>query len=463
MLAIPGIVALVVFIYARPQEFYEPLRAVPFLYVFLGLALYGALLDLRLGNLRLRATPQLPWVALLLAWGAATVLIRDLHAAIGSIFELSICVILYLLVAHGVQSFRALRTVAGVVLAMVVLVCGVGVHQGFSPTGCVVVDESDENSGTPDGRPCASVRTCYLGEAEPGAEYTCEHIGLLGTTSVGRGRVRYRGVLQDPNELALAGGIGLPLAFAFGRRPRKRRRIFKALTFALVVTCIVLTRSRGGQLVLLAVLGSYFLIYFGKKGFAVGALLAAPVLLLGGRDSAEASSSTLQRLDCWSEALSLGRSHPLLGVGLGRFAEYNELTAHNSYLLALSELGLPGMIVFSIVMYLSAKIPFVILAQTASPGAAGGIESEGVAVARPWAMALIAAMVGLGAGVFFLSFTYHYVLWIYVGLTGALYQAVRAHHPSLRVPFGWRDLMLVAMADAAIVVVVYAYVRWRLG
>ena len=41
MFAIPGIIALVVFIYARPQEFFEHLQVVPLLYLFFGLALYG--------------------------------------------------------------------------------------------------------------------------------------------------------------------------------------------------------------------------------------------------------------------------------------------------------------------------------------------------------------------------------------------------------------------------------------
>ena len=42
---------------------------------------------------------------------------------------------------------------------------------------------------------------CHEG-GEPGAIYRCERVGLFGTVSVGEGRVRYRGVLKDPNELA---------------------------------------------------------------------------------------------------------------------------------------------------------------------------------------------------------------------------------------------------------------------
>jgi hypothetical protein len=466
MFAIPGIVALVIFIYARPQEFLERLRAVPFLYVFFLLAICGGLLDLRVRNAKLTTTPQLPWIALFFSWSAFTVLVRSPSNASGPILGLSICIALYLLIAHGVQSFRALHVVAGAVLAMVLLVCGVGAHQGFAPSGCVAIDQAatrDTAAGTPDGRPCDTVRACYLGDAEPGAEYACEHIGLFGTTSIGGGRVRYRGVLQDPNELALAGGVGVPLAFALGgvRQRRFGQRAVTWATFALVLLCALMTGSRGGQLVFATVLGAYFARRFGARGLLIGGALALPLLLLGGRSGEEATSSTHERLDCWAEALSIWRSHPLLGVGLGQFGEYNYMTAHNSYLLALSELGVPGMLLFSIILWVSAKIPFSVF-RVVALGNSAALDA-GAPVARPWAMGMLAAFAGLGVGIFFLSFTYHYVLWIYIGLSGALYSAVRAHHPSFRVAFGARDFALVCACDAAIVILVFFYTRWALA
>jgi hypothetical protein len=468
MLAIPGIVLLIVFIYARPQEFFERLRMIPLLYVFFALALFGGVLDFKLRNLRFRSTPLAPWVVVFFVWSAVTVILRAPGGAVAPILGLSICVTLYLLIAHGIQTFRALHLVAGAVLCMVIFVCFVGVHQGLAPTGCVVVDQSaksETTSGRPDGRPCDSIRSCYLGEVEPGAEYACEHIGLLGTTSIGGGRVRYLGVLQDPNELSLAGGVGLPLAFAFvnSRKKTLGRRAVSMLTLVLVVFCAVLTGSRGGQLVVLAVLGAYGLNRFGAKGLLLGPIVAAPLVLFGARNSDEASSSTLERLDCWASAISIWRSHPVLGVGLGQFTEHNYMTAHNSYLLALAELGLPGILLFSIILYISAKIPFVILRDVRATPVEPGDPLEGASIARPWAMALIAAFAGLAVGIFFLSFTYHYVLWIYIGLAGALYSAVRTHHPSLQVRFGARDLAFVAGLDVAIVVLSYAYTRAVLG
>lgn len=466
MLAIPGILFLIIFIYARPQEVLERLRVLPFLHVFLALALFGAALDLRLRNARLRATPQLVWVLLFFAWSAFTVLVRAPASAVKWISELSISVALYASIAHGVQTFRALHAVAGVVLAMVLFVCGVGVHQAFAPTGCVVLEGTSTGhmtGGSADGRSCETVRDCNEGDAEPGADYVCEHIGLFGTTSVGGGRVRYRGVLQDPNELALAGGIGLPIAFAFsevGRQQKLGRRVLSVLSFLVVLVCAVFSGSRGGQIVFLVVLATYFLRRFGKAGLAVGSVLAAPLLLLGGRSGEEASSSTMERLDCWAEALSMSRSHPLLGVGLGQFGEYNDLTAHNSYLLALSELGVPGMVLFTIIVYVSMKVPLRVLRVVTQ--ASSGPALAGVPVARPWATALVAAFAGLGIGIFFLSFTYHYVLWIYVGLSGALFSAVRAHLPSFRVRFDWRDLALVGAIDALVVIVTFVETKWML-
>src|SRR4029079_19404999 len=139
----------------------------------------------------------------------------------------------------------------------------------------------DVTTGKPDGRPCETPRECYLGGAEPGAQYMCEHIGLFDTNSVDDGRVRYRGVLQDPNELALAVGAGLPLAFAFGQlRGRKfPRRLLVLLSVILVSICAIMTRSRGGQLVFLAVLATYFIKRFGWRGLVFGVVLALPLLI----------------------------------------------------------------------------------------------------------------------------------------------------------------------------------------
>jgi hypothetical protein len=55
----------------------------------------------------------------------------------------------------------------------------------------------------------------------------------------------------------------------------------------------------------------------------------------------------------------------------------------------------------------------------------------------------------------------HAVLWINLGLVGALYAAIRIHDPTFRVRFGWRDLGLVAAFDFLFVFAVAMYLRLK--
>ena len=466
MFAIPGILLLITFIYLRPQEIAPVLQTVPLLYIFFALALFGLAIDWRRRHLALRATPMLPYAIAFCAWCLISALIfapRKVHV---NALEIGVPIVLFLITAHAVQTFRMLHVVGAVLLGVSLTVAAVAIHQGVSSTGCILIDEKivgDQTVGTYDGRPCETPRECYLGDAEPGGQYLCEKVGLFGTHSVSKGRVRYRGVLQDPNELALVVGIGLPLAFALGWRrgwPAKWGLTFVAVSIILV--CTVLTRSRGGQLVFLTVLGAYFLRRFGARGALAGSVLGLPLLALGWRSGAEASTSTLERIECWYEAISMFRSNPLLGVGFYQFGEYHYLTAHNSYLLALAELGLPGFVLFSIVLYLSAKIPFVVYRRyREAPGllVRGAAFAGEAYVARVWAMALLASFGGLLLGIFFLSFVYHPVLWIYVGLSGGLYLAVKRHDPEFEVRLGWRDFAVILAANAVLIAAIFLYTR----
>src|SRR5439155_22105540 len=103
-------------------------------------------------------------------------------------------------------------------------------------------------------------------------------IGLFGTSSIGKGRVRYLGPLQAPNDPSLASGVALPFAFAFFQRKRSAaRRALLIGSLVLVGTCTVFTQSRGGQLVFIAAVGAYFVRRYGMKGMIFGAVLALPL------------------------------------------------------------------------------------------------------------------------------------------------------------------------------------------
>jgi O-antigen ligase len=460
MFSIPGLLGLLIFVYLRPQEVAPVLKQWPLLYILFGLAVFGLAIDLGIGRLRLRAAPQLVWVVVLFFWTLVTVALQAPDRLSATAIELAIAIGLFVLIAHGVQSFRALRLVTGLLIALALFLAVIAIHQGLAPLGCARIDllahANDLSIGIPDGRPCATDLDCIGRDSgvEPGAEYFCEHVGLFGTTSIGEGRVRYRGILQDPNELALALGCALALAFAFAqRRSGIAHRVVLACAVVLVAIAIIMTGSRGGQLVFLIVLGGSFLQRVTLRHVLVAALLGLPILLFGGRGGAEADESAALRLDTWREALAMVRQHPLFGVGQDQFTQYHDQTAHNSYLLVAAELGLPGMLLWSIPVYLSIKIPLV--------GYRRYARVAGAEVARDWARALLVATVAMLVGIMFLSMSYHQMLWIYMGLCAAFYTAAASHDPEWRVTFGWRDLVLVLALDAAYLVLMTIYLALK--
>jgi hypothetical protein len=455
MFAAAGLLALVVVEYLRPQEYFAALEAVPLLHLATAVALLGFVLDLRLGLASLKAAPHLLLVIIFTGWCLLTLAIKARDQLGVRASALLVPIAIYLLVAHGIQTFRMLQVLCGLLLVIGLVLALIGVHQGFSDYGCHrIALQRGHVAYLHDGRSCNRTEhgSCEGEGAEPGYDYACERVGLLGTQT-DHGRVRFRGTLQDPNELALAVGITLPFAFAFLDRRRSVARAILAVGAAIAIgLCIFFTRSRGGQLVFLTVLGVYFVRRYGVgRGILVGVLLALPILLFGGRSTAEGDASTMERLECWWVGLHMLTASPVFGVGQAQFTDHHFLTAHNSFVLTAAELGVPGLLLWTSIAYVALKIPWKALEANPAP------------VGRSWALALLASTAGLLVGSFFLSFAYKDVFWVFIGLSGALYAAFRRHDPSFEVRFGLRDLAVVGLADAVILVALVGYTGSKLG
>jgi hypothetical protein len=458
--SLPGLILLVLVDTLKPQEFIPLLAGVPLLYPLTALTLVGFVVDLRLGLVRPAPAPQLVLASLLVAWCLLTMVPRGSQVLGSHLLSLLIPFSLFLFIAHGVQSLRALEALLAVVLALGLFLAAIGVHQAFAPWGCHEVRYVEGSSEwVPDGRACSEEdrNACFRGEANPGSDYVCEHLGLLGTQSV-LGRVRFRGNIKDPNELALAVALIVPLAFGFFERRRSGwRGALLATTLLLTGACVVYTRSRTGQVVFLMVLGVYLMRRVGWRGLALGAAIAGPILLLGGRETQEAGASSLERVECWYAALQMLRQSPILGVGYGQFTEHHYLTAHNSYLLTAAELGLPGMALWTATLWLSIKIPLTVLRR------AGAGTLDASPAARTWALALLASLAAMAGGMAFLSYAYKELLWVYLGLSAALFQGVRRHAPDFKVRFGLGDLAGVIAVDLAICAGLWLFTRAKLG
>jgi O-antigen ligase len=158
-------------------------------------------------------------------------------------------------------------------------------------------------------------------------------------------RIRGAGFLSDPNDLAQILLIALPLAFVAWRRGRPVVNFFVVLVpVTLLLWTTYLTHSRGGLIALAAVA----LMAARKKLGTTASMALAAVLILGmialdftgGRGISAADGA--DRLEAWANGLEMFKSAPLFGIGFDGFTELYEITAHNSFVLCLAELGLLG-------------------------------------------------------------------------------------------------------------------------
>jgi O-antigen ligase len=158
-------------------------------------------------------------------------------------------------------------------------------------------------------------------------------------------RIRGAGFLSDPNDLAQILLIALPLAFIAWRRGRVVSNFFVVLVPAvLLLWATYLTHSRGGLIALAAVA---LMAARKKLGTTASTALAAVFIFAmlaldftGGRGISAADGT--DRLEAWANGLEMFKSAPLFGIGFNGFTDLYEITAHNSFVLCLAELGLLG-------------------------------------------------------------------------------------------------------------------------
>jgi hypothetical protein len=436
LFAIPGIAALIVFIFVRPQEAFPILQKVPFLHLFTALAVLGYIIDVRLRRLQPIGCPTLAWILGFILWAIMCEAAIVPDHLIGKTIELLILFALYGTIAHGIQRFRTFQTVAAAVCMTMLFIIGVCVIQGLSDKQCIGGEEADgEMLGSPDGRICEMNEQCRIGAPDPSLEYRCEHVGPLDTFSV-QERVRYRGDLQDPNEVSLATAAGgFAILIAFGIRKRGLTRLLSIIGAFVVVVGIVMTQSRGGLIGAMLVPGAFLVRKYGVKVIIPALCVAVPVMMFGARSGADADQSTEMRYEAWATGLDMFKHSPIFGVGPGQFGQHNYLTAHNSFVLTLGEMGMIGMFLFVCLLWLTVKCLVVGLRQLK--------DVPGSEVAQTWAMALLAAMCGIIFQINTLSFAYHPVLWLFFGLVGGWCSAVRHHLPGFHVKLVSRDLAII--------------------
>jgi len=262
-------------------------------------------------------------------------------------------------------------------------------------------------------------------------------LGLVGNPAIVQGdavRITYFGYLNDPNDLGMFFVMALPLVFLLKlKSPVLFRPVFW-LAIVSILYGIFLTNSRGTLLAMVALILLWFWSKYGIKKSLFASSLFSPALvwvLSSFRTISADDESAQGRLDAWYEGIQLFIVNPIFGVGRGSFTDYHHETAHNSFVLAIAELGLFGslawvglLVVTVITLFNISEKNYLNNANPVAPASMVKLNQEAL-IAR----ALLFSFVGFMVSGFFLSRSYTPLLYIYVGIAAACYGRVSRELP----------------------------------
>lgn len=171
---------------------------------------------------------------------------------------------------------------------------------------------------------------------------------------------------QFSNDLAsyLITILPIPISLVIHKSTDKKSRLSLILLSAILVVCLLFTRTRGAWLGF--ILGVFFVSAFnGKKAFFMAvvlliflALFSPPAVKNQIKSFASLNTdvSTGDRVIIWGTAWRMFKDRPFFGHGLGTFMsvfgkyrppDYGEIVyAHNCYLQMAAEIGIFGLLIF---------------------------------------------------------------------------------------------------------------------
>jgi putative inorganic carbon (HCO3(-)) transporter len=229
-------------------------------------------------------------------------------------------------------------------------------------------------------------------------------------------RIRGLGMLNDPNIFGQYLLLILPLLFVSTKKNGLGPGYFVVIPLAILFAIgIYLTGSRGAETGLAVLIGLFLIRRFKKAGAVISVVFGSLTLLAinAFRSRTVSLSGGMDRLAIWSEGMQYVKSSPIWGIGIRSFADREGMTAHNSYLLCAAELGMIGF------FFWMAIIVVTIIQLNRVPKVVGKVNPP---LAR-WAIALKLSLGGYLFTSFFLSCTYNLLLFLLLGMSGAVITA----------------------------------------
>ncbi|HEX8185468.1 MAG TPA: O-antigen ligase family protein [Blastocatellia bacterium] len=175
------------------------------------------------------------------------------------------------------------------------------------------------------------------------------------------------GLFENPNDLATALDLLIPLAIGLALTRSGMVRVAYFACAAILTVAVVVTFSRGGFLGLVA-MGGVLLWKIGRQkravtGFAFVVMIVVFLAAMPGGystritsifdSSSDPTGSAQERRDLLERAATVAMNNPIIGVGMGNYHTYSlrERKAHNSFLEIAAELGLAGLIAYLVMIF----------------------------------------------------------------------------------------------------------------
>ena len=254
-------------------------------------------------------------------------------------------------------------------------------------------------------------------------------------------RSLFFGIFEDPNDLAQILATSIPFAFLVTKSKGYFNLLIGGAVTALLVSGILATHSRGGQIALMAVGVTMVSLVLPKRWMLVMIVLLAAGALLACRFAGPyMDASAGDRVAFWGEANWAFKARPLFGVGYGMLGDYisDDRAIHNAFVLCYAELGL-----FGYWFWFTIIVAGIVGAWRTRVALSNSDSTDGQYVAR-FAGLAIAATVGFLVSSYFLTRAYVYPLFFLFVTLGAIAEIARPFLPdkTRSLALVGRDLLL---------------------
>jgi len=223
-------------------------------------------------------------------------------------------------------------------------------------------------------------------------------------------RIRSVGELSDPNDFAQTILAAIPILFiGFFSRTRFEQLVIRLPLFCFLIYGLLLTSSRGA---VVAAAGMIFFAAYRKLGRTGASVLLSLILIggvalgfSGGRGISADDESAAGRIEAWSAGFTALKQNPIFGVGFGRFLDFHPYTAHNAYVLALTELGMLGY--FFLIALATNSLLELLRGRRSLP-------AESIEFA--WATSICVSFIAVAVSSMFLSRSYSTITYFWIGM-----------------------------------------------